>query len=189
MATKFLDNTGLAYLWGKMTNKINNAMETKQDKVVTLTQAEYDALPTATKENGTIYFISDAPAAKSLTIDNIYPVGSVYISVNNTNPATFIGGTWVQINDVFLLSAGTNYTAGDTGGEAEHTLTIDEMPKHNHGVYYRAIYPDSGKSWGVDPGTRGSANDGLNSIQFAGGGLAHNNMPPYLVVYMWKRTA
>lgn len=188
MATKFLDNTGLAYLWGKMTTKINNAMETKQDKVVTLTQAEYDALPTATKENGTIYFISDASATPSLTIDNIYPVGSVYMSVNNVSPATFIGGTWVQINDVFLLSAGTNYTAGDTGGEAEHTLTVDEMPRHNHVVKYYT-YGGNEAEWNVIDNVNKTWTNADYVMQSAGGSQPHNNMPPYLVVYMWKRTA
>jgi len=63
------------------------------------------------------------------------------------------------------------------------------MPSHNHGVYYRAVFATSGSSWSIDPGTRGSANDGLNSIQYAGGSQPHNNMPPYLTVYMWIRTA
>ena len=62
----------------------------------------------------------------------MYPVGSIYISVNSTSPATLFGGTWEQIEDTFLLAAGSSYTAGDTGGEAIHVLTSDEMPSHKH---------------------------------------------------------
>lgn len=115
----------------------------------------------------------------------IYPVGSIYISTVNTNPNTLFGvGTWEQLKDRFLLGAGNTYTAGATGGEATHTLTVSEMPKHNHGkhvipgdadVYYYA----SGKSYG----------DRYYDTDYVGGGQAHNNMPPFLAVYVWKRTA
>ena len=122
-------------------------------------------------------------------IDKIYPVGSVYMSTNNVSPATFIGGTWTQIKDTFLLSAGDTYTAGDTGGEATHTLTKDEMPSHTHSVTPYAgtngsasnadVYTNGGAGAPVYRGVSGSS----------GGDQAHNNMPPYLVVYMWERTA
>ena len=65
-------------------------------------------------------------------IDMVYPVGAIYMSVNSTNPASLFGGTWEQIKDRFLLSAGDSYSAGSTGGEAEHTLTYGEMPVHSH---------------------------------------------------------
>lgn len=127
----------------------------------------------------------------------VYPVGSIYMSVNNTNPATLFGfGTWEQIKDTFLLSAGDTYTAGDTGGEATHTLTDIEMPSHNH----RLINGYSGGTWSggnygqvANTGTTGEKHvfydNDTSRTTSAGGGQAHNNMPPYLVVYMWKRTA
>lgn len=65
-------------------------------------------------------------------IDIIYPVGSVYISVTSTNPQTLFGGEWTQIKDTFLLACGNSYANGATGGEANHKLTVDEMPSHNH---------------------------------------------------------
>lgn len=65
-------------------------------------------------------------------VDKIYPVGSIYISVNNTSPSILFGGEWEQIQEKFLLSAGNTHQAGTTGGEFTHTLTIDEMPAHNH---------------------------------------------------------
>lgn len=119
----------------------------------------------------------------------VYPVGSIYMSVNNTNPATLFGfGTWEQIKDTFLLSAGDTYTAGDTGGEATHTLTTNEMPSHNHVIKGFSYMPSEGGSIevlsrNIRPTEYGKTTDN------AGGGQAHNNMPPYLVVYMWKRTA
>lgn len=63
----------------------------------------------------------------------VYPVGSIYMSTSNVSPATlFSGTTWEQIQDKFLLSAGSTYTAGSTGGEATHVLTEAEMPAHTH---------------------------------------------------------
>ena len=122
-----------------------------------------------------------------------YPVGSIYISAVSTNPNTLFGfGTWEQLKDTFLLAAGDTYEAGATGGEAEHTLTVDEMPSHTHGAtgvndgagtsgqsgnYPIRIYQDKAGNWPV------------TGIQYTGGSKAHNNMPPYLAVYVWKRTA
>ena len=63
---------------------------------------------------------------------SFYPIGSIYLSVVNTNPATIFGGTWQAIQDAFLLGAGTTYLAGATGGEATHVLTENEMPTHTH---------------------------------------------------------
>lgn len=127
----------------------------------------------------------------STVLDKVYPVGSIYMSVNSTNPKTLFGGTWVQIKDRFLLAAGTTYKAGATGGEAAHTLTASEMPSHNHAVYY----PNAGAA---DHSAPGNYPDGPSDSTYyaigsytssAGGGTAHNNMPPYLSVYVWKRTA
>lgn len=137
--------------------------------------------------NGQLTLDTGAAAPRDKTIfDLIYPVGSVYISVNPVSPADLFGGTWKQIQDTFLLAAGMNYEAGTTGGEAEHTLTIEEMPSHNHGIN------GAGRA-GTDSGDFGSVQ--LSSVWAAnysaevGGGGAHNNMPPYLAVYMWQRTA
>lgn len=128
-------------------------------------------------------------------VDIIYPVGSIYISVNSTDPSTIFGGTWEQIKDQFLLSAGDTYTGGATGGEATHTLTTNEMPSHSHNVTWTSNCPPWVQAGGygqVTPTATGNANKvnlGGLSIDGAGGGQAHNNMPPYLVVYVWKRTA
>lgn len=126
-------------------------------------------------------------------VDVVYPVGSIYMSVNNVSPATLFGGTWVQIEDTFLLGAGTSYTAGDTGGEATHVLTVDEMPEHKHTLEVHIGYGAGGSGGYGSAWGRADQNNPANkwpaSCQMAGGNLGHNNMPPYLVVYMWKRTA
>lgn len=129
----------------------------------------------------------------NLVQSHAYPVGSIYLSVNNTSPETLFGGTWVQLKDKFLLTAGDTYTAGDTGGEATHTLTVDEIPSHAH-EQLAVANPNSGGS-----GIRGTFNgqEGTGMSRYptntqtgtTGGGQAHNNMPPYIVVYAWYRTA
>ena len=116
--------------------------------------------------------------------DIIYPVGSFYMSANSTSPASLFGGTWEQIKDKFILAAGDDYEAGTEGGEAEHTLTIAEMPAHTHNF-----------SYGITTGSPGMAptvmSDNSYSASFAntGGDKPHNNMPPYLTAYIWKRVA
>lgn len=129
-------------------------------------------------------------------LDMIYPVGSIYINVNNVNPGNLIGGTWERIQDTFLLAAGSTYAGGSTGGEAEHTLTVDEIPEHEHTM--TSYYDDANYNHGTIPADNGNYSlpyDGgttstrTQHTNMTGGGLAHNNMPPYLAVFVWKRTA
>lgn len=120
--------------------------------------------------------------------DMVYPVGAIYISVNNVNPSVLFGGTWEQVQDRFLLGAGSTYSAGSIGGEANHTLTIDEMPRHNHEV------DNLNASGNVTPYMTVQAQDkkgygGNVQTMFSGGSQPHNNMPPYLAVYIWKRVS
>lgn len=125
----------------------------------------------------------------------MFPIGSIYMSVNSTDPASFIGGTWERIQDTFLLAAGSTYSAGATGGEATHTLTEAEMPYHRHS------YSTAPQSWGerdtsqnqvISPSS-GSAKFVTKYTNYSGGQNGttqpHNNMPPYLAVYVWQRTA
>lgn len=120
-------------------------------------------------------------------VDIVYPVGSIYMSVNSTSPATLFGGTWEALGGRFLVGADSTYTAGSTGGEASHTLTIDEMPQHNHSI---DNYNTAGGSTSFMTVTAQAKTGYGNNVQtwYTGGGKAHNNLPPYLAVYMWKRT-
>ena len=192
------------------------------------TVAVQDTTPTETNcrfwvdtdDSGTPYSIPEIDDSSVSLVDTwssskirdfIYPVGAVYISVNNVSPETIFGGTWEQIQDTFLLAAGSTYTAGNTGGEATHTLTTDEIPAHTHGsktltgTMNPLAWATSASESGIVSGTQlhvdrvGNSGSNWGDRQYTinathehdsvGGGQAHNNMPPYLVVYMWKRTA
>lgn len=124
-----------------------------------------------------------------LTAAGAYPVGAIYLSVTDTDPATLFGGTWERIGGRFLLGADDTYAAGSTGGEAEHTLTIDEMPSHNHSLdNYNTAAANTTPYMTVQAHGKVGYGGNVQTLN-AGGGKAHNNMPPYLAVYMWKRTA
>ena len=125
-----------------------------------------------------------------------YPVGSIYLSVNNTNPGTIFGGTWEQIKDRFLLACGNTYSNGSTGGESTHKLTVDEMPSHSHGFErgasnkFEHIYISTNGAWNTPSSGSGYGfGAGYMTINNTGGSKAHNNMPPYLAVYVWKRVS
>ena len=128
-------------------------------------------------------------------IDTIYPVGSIYMSVSNTSPSILFGGTWEQIEDKFLLASGTSYSNGATGGSANaivvsHTHTQNQ---HRHEL-------TGSKTTGISTGNYlragyGSATDGqytnyaTPTINSTGEDGTGKNMPPYIVVNVWKRTA
>lgn len=195
---------------------------------------------------------SDGNVTLNVSMDPLvaYPVGSIYMSVNSTNPSQLFGGTWVALNEGrVLIGAGTSYPAGSTGGEATHTLTVNEMPSHSHSGstgstgdhshtrgsmnitssstaatqighwsektdtftvgaiqsitlgnygpraqssyrtgYYKVLNFDASRNWSGSTSSTGSHSHSM-SLDNTGGGSAHNNMQPYLSVYMWKRTA
>ena len=174
-------------------------------------------------------------------INLVYPIGSIYMSTNNVSPATFLGGTWEQIKDKFLLSAGDTHSAGETGGAESVTLATANLPSHSHGLNsHRHSIPalsgtaasggshqhnvdmhrceNEASGYGLDLAggftdrvminhpngmtvkaggahthsvttTASNTGNASGNTSNTGSGTAHNNMPPYLAVYMWKRTA
>lgn len=138
--------------------------------------------------------------ATSNLLNLVYPVGSIYMSMNNVSPSTFLGGTWEQIQDRFLLSAGAK-SVGVTGGEESHVLTMSEAPNR----LVRMIKNSTGKTLKgysaiscPELGNKTVAHDGwahVCAVDAPSYGFTeditsnspHNNMPPYLTVYMWKR--
>lgn len=153
-----------------------------------------------------------------------YPIGSIYLSLNNTNPSTYFGGTWEQLKDRFLLGAGNTYSSGATGGEANHTLSTSELPNHSHSfttgsggyhdhqvalngdsnfnIYYRLSWGSTNTGYCISGNNTGGQSSGASYPSIAkgsgthnhtgttdgsGSNSSHNNMPPYLVVFMWKR--
>lgn len=135
--------------------------------------------------------------------NRVYPVGCYYWSSSATSPEYLFGGTWERVKDKFILAAGNSYLNGSIGGEATHTLSVEEMPIHTHdlrtGSKTGYIYPRYGSVYKGD-GSNGTQNILLayNSetngqygliAENSGAGLAHNNMPPYIVAFCWHRTA
>lgn len=174
-------------------------------------------------------------------LDVVYPIGSIYMSVNSTSPSTLFGGTWEKLENRFLLGAGSSYSLGATGGEASHTLIAGEIPSHNHtvslttssngshthtrgsmnitggpiwtldngdptGAFYLGsganygagsrntatllVNFDASRSWEGETSSNGTHTHTVSGVtNNTGNSQAHNNMPPYLVVNIWKRTA
>lgn len=153
---KYLDQTGLTYLWGKVKGWVNNSQ---------------------------------------------HPVGSIYISTSSTfDPAKTWGGTWRKTADGrCLIGANETYPLGSTGGEATHVLTVDELAYHAHA---EAAQAGNGKVAAcVTTSVSGTASGPLLESNawttnattldtgWVGKSKAHNNMQPYLAVYIWERTA
>lgn len=180
MAKEYLDKTGLQYFWSKV-------------------KAYVDA---------------SSGGSGGASLSQVYPVGSIYMSTSSTSPATLFGiGTWERITGRFLLAAtdggaaGGNSTAsvaaGNTGGEASHTLSSAEsgVPAHKHSM--TSVLTSASVS--IASNKAGTASSGISDIMRDTNGIgtltsvnnntaadassAHNNMPPYLAVYVWKRTA
>ncbi len=130
-----------------------------------------------------------------LSVLEAYPIGSIYISTNATSPATLFGGNWDEIHGAFLFANSALHKAGEIGGEEEHVLKEKEIPIHYHDEYVG----NDGGDGSVPEGYYGFTSIAYTSkntywakgskTSEAGGGQAHNNMPPYLSVYMWQRVS
>lgn len=154
--------------------------------------------------NGDVYFQIGDESLKTTLLNLFYPVGSIYMNYSNSaNPGTYLGGTWVAINNVFLLAAGNSYAGGSEGGSTTHT--------HGHGNYKAAIgatgsdssaigYVASNISSDSDAPTatsaytiRGTVTSGTRSFNHYtpvyGTSSSGGALPPYRAVYVWRRTA
>lgn len=129
----------------------------------------------------------------STVVDILYPVGTIYISVSSTNPGLIMGGTWESFGAgktlVGVDGSDSDFNASQkTGGEKAHTLTIGEMPSHNHNI----LKPRWSTAAGANAvyGSNGTGSGSNRDVDaYEGGGEAHNNMQPYITTYFWKRTA
>lgn len=150
------------------------------------TDADYLVISGSNSQtHGRVY----APVSQlASVIDSIYPVGSIYMTLDALDPNTqWAGTTWVRLEDRFLLGAGSTYAVNSQGGEATHTLTVQEMPSHTHSVRGKSIAAGSGSgtAFRLEPDKTGW----VGATTSNGSNQPHNNMPPYLAVYMWQRTA
>ena len=169
-------------------------------KISVMTKEEYEG-KTRPDPDGcvTLDFIEGEVLA-----DLIYPVGSIYMSVNSIEPSTLFGGTWERIKDRFLLSCGDTYVPGSIGGEAKSTITADHLPSHSHviglgndlllategEVIRRTIV--EGVNTGVEKANVLTSTTPVNRKNYtdkAGNNIPLDIMPPYMAVYMWKRVS
>ena len=124
---------------------------------------------------------------------DIFPVGSIYMSLTNTNPSKYFNGVWEQLKGKFLVGVDTSdvdfNTSGKTGGEKKHTLTISEMPKHSHSVVISSggSKTTSGFDYTYSSSTKVYSMDDDDMVKMSGESQPHNNLPPYIAVFMWKR--
>ena len=177
---------------------VKTAVNSKADlantgQVVTAATASSD---TNTNQVATTAFVTAAITAVKAAL---YPVGSIYTNAEvSTNPATLLGfGTWAAYAEgrvpVGKASSGTFDTLNATGGAETHTLSTSELPAHNHTASGAGSSTDSGNgnysSGGVSLYNNTSLTRNNITVANTGGGGAHNNLQPYIVVYMWKRTA
>lgn len=126
---------------------------------------------------------------KKVAYDAIYPIGSIYMSLNPTHPSGIFGGEWTEISGRFLIGANSEYEVDKTGGQAQVTLTADEIPSHNHGLYGFIDTVVHGGGIGTDYTIIKDYNLHGNVTANTGLGKSHDNIPPWFAVYMWKRTA
>ncbi len=125
------------------------------------------------------------PLVPESILDSFMPVGYILLLYSHADPNTmYPGTTWVRITNAFLWAVDGSGSIGLTGGAKEVTLTVDQIPAHSHGsVYSQHASGTKDKAWYNTAGT--SVAYGTVST---GGGEAHNNMPPYIQVSVWRRT-
>ena len=195
-----------------------NLIQSQQDgHTITLTGTDGTSDTVTIPDNDTTYSAATQSddglmsAADKTRLDGIlglvYPVGSIYMSVNSADPGTLFGGTWQRIQDTFLLAAGSTYSPGDTGGSASHSIAKANLPSgvtgsvnfRGHNGTGNLITSASGvfSSAGHDASSTmpttaaGSSNKHYTQLSFnlGGSGTPLDTMPPYLAVYVWQRTA
>lgn len=138
----------------------------------------------------------DAAGGGSPNLSGAWPIGSVFFSALPTNPATLLGfGTWVAFGAGRMP---VGFAQGDpdfgtllgTGGAKTHTLTVNEIPSHSHVVTSQTATTGSATSY--EHGTLDTSSAEAEATEVTGttgGGAAHNNLPPFVVVHIWQRTA
>lgn len=160
---------------------------------VAIDLSPYERAPSSLTSRGTISLSELLDTISANVLDQVHPIGSLYISRNSTHPNDLFGGEWEPYSSARTLlgsgeyldeSGSTTYSLGDTGGSLTHTLTIDELPSHTHRLRYQTKYAYAGSSK-FDYG-RGTSGSYLKTTS-VGKDQPHNNVQPYDIVYIWVR--
>ena len=190
-----VDFNGDSYVGGNLT--VNRDIFNLDGEIATNALTAFDGVYA-----GNLY-IQHQDGTSTSIIDLIYPVGSIYMSVNSADPGTLFGGTWQQIKDRFLLSAGDTYAAGKTGGSA-NAVVVKHLHKPSTGDGFNAYMRETVERVRLGTSTASSARYAIvgkknassadaSGLRYAGStdynGVdgAGKNMPPYLAVYVWQR--
>ena len=150
-------------------------------------------------------YLNRSPSESANIFLDAYPVGSIYMSVNSTSPASLFGGTWTPLKDRFLVGAGSAYSGGATGGETSHShnggsltalMAEDGNSTNIYHVATRNHYNNDGvyTSWNSTRALTLAGSSGTTAYRYQGLIVdgktgTTTTLPPYLAVYMWKRTA
>ena len=129
--------------------------------------------------------------------ESIYPVGSLYLSANSTNPETLFGGKWERLKGGFIYGAINSYDSGNGTGTStnEHALTIAQVPKHNHNLQVwnkndsgsLARWAISGLDWCSNISGENNTNYWVGNTSTSGEGKGHSHNIPYIAVFIWRR--
>lgn len=140
--------------------------------------------------------VDDIVITGNALLNKIYPIGSVYLSIDSINPTSTIGGSWSRISEGrFIVGVGTDtdsnnlsrsFQSGENSGEYSHRLTVAEMPSHTHNTYGTPTLDDDG---GTGDPNEYNVHSILYPSQPTGGDQPHNNVPPSFALYIWKRIA
>ena len=193
-ANKIVKGTEIDDEFDAIQTAVNSKADTNNTALTgTPTAPTAGASVNTTQLSTTAYVTSAITTAVAATKEALFPVGTIYTQAAvSTNPATLLGfGTWAAFGAgkvmVGLDSGDTDFdTLEETGGSKTHTLTVGEIPSHTHNI---VTFVETGSPDGGVGGDASSTTLGSQNTESTGGGGAHNNLQPYIVVYMWKRTA
>lgn len=130
-----------------------------------------------------LYYKNGSSWVNALSV--FYPIGAYYLSNSSSSPSSLFGGTWQSVTSRFLYCS----SSITTGGENSHTLTVNEMPSHTHGIWYSVSSSPQTKGAVFNIGAWNGKGYGGRYMDAEGGSAAHNNMPQYRTCFAWYRTA
>lgn len=201
-------NETINSVFTETTDGINASINQLEVTCITSKQNKFHLDSEGNLSVNSITTVVDNPTSnQAVDFNSIYPIGSIYMNTALVDPTTLFGGTWELLKNRFLIGAGDLYEVGAMAGEVSHTLSVNEMPSHTH-IQNAHCHNQHINTWMNDNTLYDTQLTGSTKGYYAGAALKsyttewstatnnntggsgpHNNMPPYLAVYMWKRVA